>query len=221
MSVELSPSRINLYAECGRCFWLHVNEGVRRPSGPFPSLPGGMDSVIKQHFDRYRGGDELPPELVGEVDCRLVGDMDFVERCRDWRREPRYTDPETGAVLRGGIDDLLETPDGSLVVLDYKTRGYPPGDAVPGYYGRQVGLYNLLLRENGYSTADHGYLLYYYPGRVEGSGEFRFETEVHRVGVDVGGLRELFRSAVDVARGSMPRPAEDCDFCRYREEDGF
>lgn len=213
----MSPSRINLYVECPRCFWLRVNEGVERPTRPFPSLPSGIDGVLKDHFDRYRARNELPPELRGEVDEALCGDVDLVERARDWRREPRYTDAEVDAVLRGGVDDLLETGDGSLVVLDYKTRGYPPKDGVPGYYARQVGLYSLMLREAGYPTTDYGYLLYYYPGEVGGAGEVRFETELRRVGVDVDGSRDLFRDAVDMLRGSLPEPAEDCDYCSYRE----
>ena len=41
-----------------------------RPRGIFPSLPSGMDRVIKTYFDHYRGS--LPPELVGEVEGKLI-----------------------------------------------------------------------------------------------------------------------------------------------------
>ena len=50
----LSPSQLGLFKECPRCFWMGKVKGIGRPRGIFPSLPGGMDNVIKPHFDRYR-----------------------------------------------------------------------------------------------------------------------------------------------------------------------
>ena len=55
-NIRLSPSTLNLFLECPRCFWLHINKRIQRPRGIFPSLPGGMDLVIKDYFDcEYRG----------------------------------------------------------------------------------------------------------------------------------------------------------------------
>ncbi|MDY7083174.1 MAG: hypothetical protein SXQ77_12405, partial [Halobacteria archaeon] len=90
MPAKLSPRRINLYSECKRCYWRYVREGVDRPSGPFPSLPGGMDDIIKNYFDEHRKQGEVPPEIEDEVNAELLGDQEFLENCRDWRKEPRY-----------------------------------------------------------------------------------------------------------------------------------
>src|SRR3989344_3937655 len=65
-TIRLSPSTgLNLFRDCPRCFWLHYNKNVHRPRGIFPSLPGGMDLVLKDYFDQFRGS--LPPELEGKV----------------------------------------------------------------------------------------------------------------------------------------------------------
>lgn len=217
MPVYLSPSRLNRFAECPRCFWLQVNAGEDRPSGPFPSLPGGMDRAIKAHFDRHRERGDLPPELRGVVDARLEPDPDFLDGCRDWRREPHYVDGDLDVVVRGGIDDLLRDDRGRLAVLDYKTRGYPPkGDSgAPDYYARQVATYTLILRSAGHETADHGYLLYYYPDGADDDGRFRFHTELRRVPVDVGAVREQIRRAVVTLRGPLPDHDPDCEFCAW------
>lgn len=217
MVLGLSPSRLGLFDECPRCFWLAVTEGLRRPSGPFPSLPSGMDREIKAHFDRHRARRQLPPELDGRVDERLVDDQPFLERVRDWRREPRLVDEPRGVVLRGAVDDLLQTADGQLVVIDYKTRGYPPkGDGAPDYYRRQLNCYNLLLRETGHPTADHAYLLYYYPDRVDG-GDVTFHTDLVAVPVDVGAARTLLERAVETLDGGRPDAGGDCEFCEWVE----
>ncbi|MFB6077266.1 MAG: PD-(D/E)XK nuclease family protein [Candidatus Nanohaloarchaea archaeon] len=214
--IRLSPSKINLFMECERCFWLKEKRDVRRPSGPFPSLPSGMDEIIKQHFDRFRGDGEVPPELAAaDIDARPHPDEELLAKARKWQVEPWYEDPETGVLVKGAVDDLLVDDDGDIVVLDYKTRGYPPKDEVPGYYARQVNLYNLILRQNGHDTADHGLLLYYYPERVQDDGDVVFETEFHEVTVDLAAAQDLVRDAVGTLHGPEPEPSDDCDFCRY------
>ena len=63
MTFKLSPSSLNLMKECPRCFWLHQHKVWSRPSGIFPSLPNGMDKILKVHFDKFRDKGKLPPEL--------------------------------------------------------------------------------------------------------------------------------------------------------------
>jgi len=51
MVYKFSPSKLNLVKDCPRCFWLEFNKKFRRPRGIFPSLPSGMDKILKNHFD--------------------------------------------------------------------------------------------------------------------------------------------------------------------------
>lgn len=205
---------MNLFMECKRCFWLRVNEKVKRPSGPFPSLPSGVDNAVKQHFDSFRLNGGKPPELEGK-DLKLYPDRGFLEKARDWRSKPRMK-TEKGNILRGGVDDLL-LDDDKIVVLDYKTRGYPPKEetGAPSYYERQINLYNLILRENGYETADYGLILYFYPDEFTEDGEFIFHTEFRRVEVNLEKARELFDSAIETLEGKMPEHSENCDYCDW------
>jgi len=204
--------------ECERCFWLKVNEKVKRPSGPFPSLPGGVDDKIKDHFDSFRDREESPPELR-DTDLQLFEDQKFLEKARSWRTEPKWRDPETDAVLRGGVDDLLVDSEGRIVVLDYKTRGYPPKgeNGAPDYYSRQVNLYNLILRKNGYKTADYGLILYFYPEGFE-DDEFVFQTELRKIRVDTGKAIRMVREAVQTLDGEIPEHDPGCDYREWSPE---
>ncbi len=47
MTFTLSPSSLNLMEECPRCFWLEKHKVWKRPSSVFPSLPSGMDNILK------------------------------------------------------------------------------------------------------------------------------------------------------------------------------
>ncbi|MBS3075861.1 hypothetical protein J4429_05385, partial [Candidatus Pacearchaeota archaeon] len=60
---KLSPSSLNLMKECPRCFWLTQHKVWQRPAGIFPSLPSGMDKILKEHFNKFMDRGKLPPEL--------------------------------------------------------------------------------------------------------------------------------------------------------------
>lgn len=208
---------MNLFFECKRCFWLRVNRKVKRPSGPFPSLPSGIDKKVKNHFDHFRDKEKAPPELE-DLDLQLLKDKEFLEKARDWRREPKWRSEEQDFILRGGVDDLLK--DGNkTVVMDYKTRGYPPKgeNGVPDYYSRQVNLYNLILRENGHQTTDYGLILYFYPEKFTESGEFVFNTEIRRTKVDMKKAKKMVKDAVNTLEGDIPDHDNDCDFCGWND----
>jgi RecB family exonuclease len=170
-----------------------------------------MDTIIKEHFDRHRSEGRTPPELAdAEIEAVPHPDEGLLEDARDWRSRPWFDDPKSDAVLKGAVDDLLQMPDGEIVVLDYKTRGY---------YERQVNLYNLILAENGYETADFGLLLYYYPDTVNEEGDVVFHREFAKVPTDLEAARELVQEAVRVLDGPEPGPDSECEFCRWEREE--
>ena len=68
MTYKFSPSSLSLLKDCPICFWLHFNKNIKRPAGIFPSLPSGMDKILKNHFDKFMKKGLLPPELATEKD---------------------------------------------------------------------------------------------------------------------------------------------------------
>ncbi len=214
--IRLSPSTgLNLYRECPRCFWLHHNKGIHRPRGIFPSLPGGMDLVIKDYMDSFRKRDTMPPELAGQVEGKLMTDLVLMNKWRNWRTGMEYKDTAMNAVLFGALDECL-FDNGTYIPLDYKTRGSAPkeGDS-ERYYQTQLDAYTLLLSENGYPTKNLAYLLYYFPHEVKQNGEVTFRTKVIRLSTDVARAKKLFSEAVRVLRGAIPKRHSNCEYCTW------
>jgi len=223
MTYKLSPSSIGLMEDCPRCFWRHMVENIRRPSGPFPSLPNGMDRILKEHFDRFMERGQIPPELREQdcVDgCSLFDDKEKLSVWRNNYRGIEYFDEESGVLLRGAVDNILVRGE-KLIVLDYKTRGRSPDgdthDYSRKYYQTQMDLYNFLLRKNGYQTEDYAYLLFYYPNKVTETGEVIFDTELVKMPTDPERGEEVFKKAVEILRlETPPEPSPDCAVCRFR-----
>ena len=83
MPYKFSPSSLSLLKDCPRCFWFKFNKDIKRPEGIFPSLPSGMDRILKIHFDSYIEKGELPPELEElEGDVKLFDDEELL---KEWR----------------------------------------------------------------------------------------------------------------------------------------
>jgi CRISPR/Cas system-associated exonuclease Cas4 (RecB family) len=215
--LTLSNSRLNLYAECPRCFWLDVNAGIKRPDTVFPSLPGGLDLQFKRYFDRYRGLGTLPPEVDGQLPGKLLPDLGRIEQWRDWRRGLRYSPEWTDVDLMGALDECLVDEEGYYYPLDYKTRGYAPKADSHAYYTNQLNFYTLLLEGNGHTTRRLAYLVYYHPVEVGEHGVIRFEVNVQRVTTDPAASERLVKDAVALLRGHAPPSGSDCGFCRWND----
>ncbi len=212
MTYKFTPSQIGLLDECPRCFWLDHKKGIKRPRGIFPSLPSGMDKILKNHFDEYRKKGELPPELKELKGVKLFEDKELLDKWRsNWKGMKYETDKY---ILKGAIDALL-VKGKKLIVLDYKTRGYPLKEDTHIHYINQQSMYNFILRKLGYETEDYSYLLFYHPDKIM-EEVFLFHKDLIKIKTSVKKIEKLVQKALKVLKGPIPNSAKDCEYCQYR-----
>ena len=215
-SFKLSPSTLNVFLDCPRCFWLDKVKNIKRPRGIFPSLPSGMDRAIKVHFDSFRKKGALPPELKGTdfEGVKLYPDQSQLDQWREWRTGLALKDQD-GSTLSGAIDDLLVKGE-RYIPFDYKTKGSPTTeeDAVK-YYQNQLDCYAFLLESNRLPVADHAFLLYYSPKTVGEQGKVLFEIQAIKIGVNIERARQTFRKAVELLKGNRPPSSPACEYCAW------
>jgi hypothetical protein len=211
--LTLSPSSIGLFLDCPRCFWLDKVKGVKRPSGIFPSLPNGMDRVLKEHFDKHRTFNTPPEELHGHTKGRLFPDHEKLKEWRDNKRGLRWIDPKTGFGLMGALDDLFVTEEGLYAPLDFKTRGYPCKDDTHEHYQHQMDIYSFLLEKNGMKPAGFAILIFYHPTSVNEKHDVVFDPNPVKVHTNPEKGEELFRKAVGCLVGEEPK--HECEWCRW------
>jgi len=212
MNYRLSPSALNLMGECPRCFWLTQHGVWKRPEGIFPSLPSGMDRILKVHFDKFRERGALPPELAENKNCsgmKLFGDKKLLEVWQNNRKGISWID-EKGNELKGAVDNLLQKGN-RLIVLDYKTRGYELKEDTAEHYRNQLDIYNFLFRKNGYGTEDFAFLLFYVPKEVAETGEIIFDTTLKEMKVNVANAENIWKKALDMLNGECPD--KGCQWC--------
>lgn len=178
-----------------------------------------MDRILKVHFDSFMRKKQLPPELQGLKDhIALFDDVELLSVWRNNFKGISWTDSR-GNVFRGAIDNLL-VKDGKLIVLDFKTRGFPMKDDTSSYYQNQMDIYNFLLRKNGYKTEDYSYLLFYHPSHINESGGVIFNTDLVKMHNSIENAERIFREALRVLDEEMPEPSNDCSYCKWAKQTG-
>jgi hypothetical protein len=220
--VKLSPSALSLFSECPRCFWMNHNAQIKRPQQIFPSLPGGIDRVLKEYFDAHitqlgANGEhgQLPRELIElqNEGYTLFTDMQKLDIWRNNFRGISYTDTN-GNTLMGAVDTILKLGE-LLVVLDFKTKGSEPNELSHTYYVTQLSIYNWLLAQNGYDVSDHGFLLFYYPTQIPSANLVHFGSKLVKVYCEED-VPKLFSDALScLTLTKPPASSSQCQFCDW------
>ena len=227
-SFRLSRSKIDLYIECPRCFYLDRRLGVGRPPGfPF-TLNSAVDTLLKKEFDILRRRREAHP-LMKKYGINAIPAAH--ERLNEWRNNFKgiqFLHKPTNLLITGAIDDLWQNPAGEYIVVDYKSTSKNEqivalNKAWQDGYKRQMEIYQWLLRRNEYKVSNTGYFVYC-NGRTDMEkfdGKLEFDiTLIPYEGNDdwVEGIINEIHKCLN--SDNIPESGKDCDFCVYRDAVG-
>ncbi|MBI5005450.1 MAG: PD-(D/E)XK nuclease family protein [Candidatus Lloydbacteria bacterium] len=222
---RLSRSKIDLFLECPKCFYLDRRLGVGRPPGfPF-SLNSAVDALLKKEFDAHRAKGSAHP-LMKEYGVDAVPFAH--EKMNEWRDSLRggvtYVHQPTNFLVTGGVDDIWVNPEGELIVVDYKAtskNGEVNLDAEwQDGYKRQMEVYQWLLRRNGFAVSSTGYFVYCNGDADKEAFDAKLEFDIKLIPYtgDDGWIEPALlkiKEALEDPR--VPKAHADCDYCRYRD----
>lgn len=226
---RLSRSKIELFTECPRCFYLDNKLGTARPRGPAFTLNVAVDALLKKEFDVHRANGTAHP-LMESYGLDLVPFKH--KNMNTWRENfegIEYKHEETGFTISGAIDDVWVSPAGELVVVDYKATS-KEGKIVTlsdssweDSYRRQMGVYQWLLRKNGFTVSSTGYFVYAnaHSDLEAFDGKLEFDITVVPCEGSTDWIDEtLPRIKEALSRDEIPPIGDACEYCPYREAAG-
>jgi hypothetical protein len=227
-SWRLSRSKISLFLECRRCFYIDNKLGTARPPGfPF-NLNSAVDALLKKEFDAHRAAQTAHPLMQAYGLDAVPFAHAQMDEWRDSLRGGIVCKHSTGLTICGGVDDIWVTPKGELIVVDYKATSKDGkieslDEEWHNGYKRQIEVYQWLLRRNGFTVSDTGYWVYANASKDAKAFDGKLEFELTLVpykGSDswVEGTLQEIKQTLDSV--DLPEPAPDCDYCRYREAVG-
>lgn len=221
----LSRSKIELFQDCPRCFYLDRRLGIGRPSGPPFNLNSAVDALLKREFDGYRAQGAPHPLMAGAGIHAVPHAHPQLDAWRNNFKNVRTVHERTGLELFGAIDDLWrDLGSGELIVADYKASSKAAEVTIdePWHvtYKRQMEFYQWLLRRQGERVARRGWFVYCNGRRDRAAFDARLEFTIRLLPYDGDDawVEETLRAVrATLEAPQPPDPALDCEYCAYVE----
>ncbi len=230
---KISRSKIELFTQCARCFWLDARLKIKRPSSPPFRINSAIDELFKKEFDSYRV-QAKPHPIMNDNQIKAIpfqhADLD------KWRANftgIQALHPATNLLITGAIDDVWIDETGQLIVVDYKATAKAGEVNIDAEwqvsYKRQLEVYQWLLRQKGFPVSDIGYFVYT-NGRLDLDGfndRMEFRTKI----IPYSGSDKWIEPTLiemkacldsdtipDVGTAAMGGSCEFCNYARTRTE---
>lgn len=210
--IWLSPSGLEGLNRCPRCFWLQYSRGIYQPEGIVSRLANRFDSVIKRYFDLYRPQGELPPMIEGKVEGKLENPF----------RDTYFYHHSKKYGFMGRLDECLVRDDNKFTPVDHKTSSSDPREKdILGAYQTQLDSYSFLLEANKKKTSGIGHLIYFYPEHaLKLHNGFKMLVYIQTLKTNPDTAYKKFLAAIKVLEKPMPKPSENCPFCKWYDQIG-
>lgn len=228
VAFSLSRSKIDLFLNCPRCFYLDQRCGVGRVSGPPFTINGAIDALLKREFDAHRVSATVPPLLAQQgLDCVPFQHAEI----KDWfnfRRGIHVLHAATNFDVYGALDDVWQDrKTGSLLVADYKATAKASEVGIDAdwqiSYKRQVEMYQWLLRGNGFDVSDTAWFVYANGdvSAAEFGARMDFKISLIPYKGDTAWVEPALVQIKETLEANQPpQAAEKCPWCEYRNKSG-
>lgn len=219
---KISRSKIELFTKCPRCFYLDRRLGIGQPPFPPFTLNSAVDYLLKKEFDIHRQKGEPHPLMKHYGINAVPFQHEMIHEWRENFKGIQYFHRPTNLVITGAVDDLWTTPQGELVVVDYKATSVNSEITLDSEYReaykRQIEIYQWLLRQNGFKVSNTGYFVYANGRKDKEAFDAKLEFNVQII--PYKGDDSWVEAAIFEARkcltGKLPGISENCEYCNYR-----
>ena len=220
---RLSRSKLELFLQCPRCFYLDRRLGVGQPPGfPF-NLNSAVDHLLKKEFDAHRAKGE-PHPLMSAYGLKAIPFQH--PKLNEWRENfvgIQFHHRPTNLIITGAVDDVWFNEREELHVVDYKATAKDSEVNLDAEWQRgyknQVEIYQWLLRQNSFKVSDRAYFVYANGRRDAAAFDARLEFEVKIIpydGDDAWVEGKIVEAKNCLMARDLPASGPDCDFCTYR-----
>ena len=223
---KVSRSKIELFMQCPRCFWLDARLKIKRPNSPPFNINKAIDELYKKEFDVHRiAGTPHPIMKDNQIKAVPMQHKDLDQWRYNFTGVIAVHKP-TNLHVFGAIDDLWVSDDGEAIVVDYKATSKDKEVTIDSdwqmSYKRQLEVYQWLLRQNGLKVSDTGYFVYT-NARIDLDGfndRLEFRTKLIPYTGSDSWVEPTLVKMKDCLEGDMPAVGTaamggPCDFCEY------
>lgn len=221
---KLSRSKIDLFLNCPRCFYLDRRLGIGQPPSYPYNLNSAVDALLKKEFDIHRASQKKHPLMESYGIDAIPYQNEKMDLWRNNFKGIQYHHQKTNFIIFGAIDDIWVTPSNELIIVDYKStskKGEVSLDAEWQIgYKRQMEIYQWLFRQNNFKVSNTGYFVYCNGNTDKEAFDAKLEFDIKLLpykGDDSWVEKTIIEAHKCLMSDKIPDSGEDCDFCKYRK----
>ena len=223
---KVSRSKIELFMQCPRCFWLDARLKITRPSSPPFNINKAIDELYKKEFDAHRAAGTPHPLMIDNQIKAVPYQHADLDKWRANFTGVSILHEATNLHVFGAVDDIWVTDDGELIVVDYKATSKASEINIDSdwqiSYKRQMEVYQWLLRQNSFIVSDTGYFVYT-NARMDLDGfndKLEFITKVIPYTGNDSWVEPTLKKMKECMDGDMPPVGQaamggECEHCAY------
>ncbi len=225
---KLSRSKIELYIDCPRCFYLDVRLGISKPSMPSFSLNSAVDALLKKEFDIHRAKNIAHPLMAAYGIDAVPFEHEKLDEWRQNYKGLQCLHKPTNFLVYGAIDDIwINKKEKELLIVDYKSTSTSEEITLESkwkeVYKRQMEIYQWLAKNNDdlkdYKISDTGYFIFC-NGKKDNEafdGKLEFDVQIIPYKGDSSWVEQiLFDIYKCLMSNEIPSASYDCEYCTYR-----
>ncbi len=228
---KISRSKIDLFLDCPRCFYLDTRLGVKRPSMPAFTLNSAVDFLLKNEFDILRKKGESHALMKKyNIDAVPFEHPDLPL----WRGEvnrfsgAKVLDESTNLLIDGLVDDIWVNKSDELIIVDYKSTSTEKEISLEDEYKQgykiQMEIYQWIFRKLGFKVSDQGYFVFANATKNRNEFDGRLEFDMSIVGHkgDASWIDKALKNIKKcLLEDKIPEIGDGCEHCMYREKAGL
>ncbi len=224
----ISRTKIDLFLECPRCFYLDRKFGLRRPSMPAFSLNDAVDNLLKKEFDLLRkNGDAHEIMKKYGIDAVPYNHPELLEWRDDFHKYvgAYVIHKKTNFKVSGIVDDIWVNDKEELFIVDYKSTSTSKeislDDQYKEPYKKQMEVYQWIFRQKGFNVSDIGYFVFANASknRPKFDGKLEFELSIIEYkGNDFWVERALTEAYNCLLSKDIPNSSPTCEYCNYFDQ---
>jgi CRISPR/Cas system-associated exonuclease Cas4 (RecB family) len=224
---SISRSKIDLFLECPRCFYLDRKLGLGRPGMPGFALNSAVDALLKNEFDLLRKNGQRHELMIKYgIDAIPYNHPDLPI----WRDDVyKYVGASifhkpTNLEICGIIDDVWINKQEELIIVDYKSTSTSAEisleDEYKQGYKKQIEVYQWIFCQKGFKVNETGYFVYANAGKNRDKFDARLEFELQIIS-HKGDTSWVGPTIVEIKKtlesDAIPESNPDCEYCMYRK----
>ena len=215
---KINRTKIDLYFDCKRCFFLDQKFGIKRPHGTPLVLNTKVVEKLKSELDLCRVKKKIHPQV-------LENNVNYIpasnKNLHEWRnpfKGIRYHHKQTNFLLNGSIDDVWTNnttkKNYCLIIKSTTKQNRLSYEQIWSGYWRQLSFYSYLLEKNSVEMSKTGIIVFI--NAMNSDKNFSFKLNIFEKILDTSWIESTVMKIFELLNSEkVPENSNYCKYCNY------